>query len=211
MKTTAQLGMLPIVVEAADYKEIVRQAWRIYRLNEAAAQEGLEPNECMPYCETGGDGNEYAGFVHVPTGRRIRFGQQKQQTGGDWFVRGKNSDSYKGLESWNTDTSHQLPEATVSGQASQRPTVHTPAVQGPASTTHSGDGAPATWSDKMNALEGYLASAKTAGILEEALTRARDKSAGYPEQHKRRAWQIIDKHAQMLEPSGAQHDDGFPF
>lgn len=127
MKTNVQLGCLTILVEADDYKDLVRQAWRIARLNEAATQEGIAPDECLPYAETGADGNEYCGFVHIPTGKRIRFGQQKAQTGGDWFVRGKDSDSYRGLEQFGAgDTSRQLPPAAnghthVSGKAKARP------------------------------------------------------------------------------------------
>lgn len=123
MKTTVQLGMLAILVEANDYKELVRQAWAIYRLNQAIHQEGLPMEEFMPYAESGADGNEYRGFVHVPTGKRIKLGQQKDGTGGEWFPRPKGSDHYKGLETWNDagDTSRQLPahdeKPRVSGKA----------------------------------------------------------------------------------------------
>lgn len=125
MKTTVRLGILQILVEADDEQELVRKAWDIYRLNEAATQEGYSLDDVMPFAETGSDDNEYAGFIILSDpGKRINFGHTK--AGKRWYPRTKGSEHYKGVTQFGQmDTSRQLAEKSerpqIGGQATQRP------------------------------------------------------------------------------------------
>lgn len=209
MKTTVQLGMLSVLVEASDYQALVREAWTIYRLNQAVHQEGIPLEECMPYAETGADGNEYCGFVHVPTGRRIRLGKQKEGTGGDWFPRAKGSEHYKGLETWSAgDPSRQLPEHNerpqVGGKASGRP-----AQQKPEPPPAGGDGAAqdATppYADWFAMVDKKLRAKSKADIWvwNEARGEVEEKVSGWPERWKTKVHDLITE----LAPTG----DDLPF
>lgn len=216
MKTTVQLGMLAILVEANDYKELVRQAWAIYRLNQAIHQEGLPMDEFMPYAESGADGNEYRGFVHVPTGKRIKLGLQKEGNGGEWFPRPKGSDHYKGLESWNDagDTSRQLPAHEEK-----------PKVGGKAKASRSsGDGASTpppqaepTMDEKVSGAKSFLDAAKdsTPENWMKAIGRTETKIGAWPVSYRDQIYEHINKlcllrgEELMYEP--AQADGDLPF
>lgn len=136
MKTNVRLGILHILVEAEDEQELIRKAWAIYRLNEAATQEGLSIDEVMPFAETGTDDNEYAGFIVLTDpGKRINFGHTK--AGKRWYPRTKGSEYYKGVVTFREmDTTHQLAEHNdrpqIGGQAAQRPNHDEPRHGSPA-------------------------------------------------------------------------------
>lgn len=117
MKTKIPLGCLDIdfEVDGNDYQELVRQAWKIARLNSVVVQEGENFREWMPYAEINpSDGNEYAGFYSLKDGRRIRYGKKKPGNGGDWYPRDKNNSNYIGIEPAfeGAPTERQLPPAS---------------------------------------------------------------------------------------------------
>ena len=99
-KVIAYLGSLRFEYEIQDsphdYQEATEKTWLITRLNLAASQEGWNPEDCIPFKETGADSNSYCGFVHMKTGEKIRFGQRKAGSDGHWYVREKGkSQSYR--------------------------------------------------------------------------------------------------------------------
>lgn len=129
MKATVYLGNLQIHLEVADsehaYQELTRQSWQITRLNLAATAEGWNPADCIPFCETGSDANEYCGFVNMKTGERIRFGQQKPGKGGHWYQRSKEDKHYRGPEKFGGESfaGARLPAPDDAPQARQLPQV----------------------------------------------------------------------------------------
>jgi len=108
MKATAYLGCMPIEFEASDedplaYQKLIERTWSINRLNMAAVQEGWNPRDCVPFAELGAPGadgkrHKYCGFVHMPTGEKIRYGQQTGGAGGHWYVRSLDDEHYRGPE-----------------------------------------------------------------------------------------------------------------
>ncbi|HMB93165.1 MAG TPA: hypothetical protein VKP65_20100 [Rhodothermales bacterium] len=191
MKTHVNLGCLQVLVEADDYKDLIRQAWTLWHLNEAVAQEGFEPGEWMPYCEDGADGNEYAGFAHLTNGKRIRLGKTKA---GEWYVRGKGSEHYRPPENWGSG-SNQFPAA------SEAPKVEGKAKLRPANGTD--------YQAKIEALQAFLDGADDP---EKSIAQARANISRYPAKWKKAAEKIIDDFAAKLQPSGDFEDESdLPF
>ncbi|MEM8487418.1 MAG: hypothetical protein AAF564_17840 [Bacteroidota bacterium] len=221
MKTTVHLGCLPIVVEANTTQELVREAWKIARLNMAITQEGADLIEWMPYCENGADGNEYAGFVHLQSGKRIRWGKQKQQNGGDWFVRGKSADSYRGIETWQMDTSNQLPQQAQSSQQSRQQQgqqalqrQQAPAQQAPAQQSQQSDpDQPGpTSQQRLDTMEKYLKDAQAGGWLETAIEKCEPQVDSFTGNFKRMADAMIERfQAKLYVEKPATVDDDLPF
>lgn len=103
-KAVIYLGALRIEYDTPadphDYQVLIKKTWTVSRLNLAASMEGWEQKDCLPFAEDGADGHQYCGLVHMPTGEKIRFGQQKTGRGGHWYVRSKADPHYRGPESY---------------------------------------------------------------------------------------------------------------
>ena len=223
MKTTVHLGCLPIVVEANTTQELVKEAWKIARLNMAITQEGADLSEWMPYCENGADGNEYAGFVHLQSGKRIRWGKQKQQNGGDWFVRGKGSDSYRGVETWQMDTSNQLPQQAQSSRHSrqhqgqeatrhQAPQQQAPQQQPTQQHEAAQEEIRPTSQQRLDAMEKYLKDAQAGGWLETAIQKCDPQVDSFTGNYKRMATALLERFQASLHiAQPAVADDDLPF
>ena len=202
MKTTVRLGILQILVEADDEQELVRKAWDIYRLNEAATQEGYSLDDVMPFAETGSDDNEYAGFIILSDpGKRINFGHTK--AGKRWYPRTKGSEYYKGVTQFGQmDTSRQLAEKgerpEIGGQATQRPASHDQAPR-PGSPEDGESNPGQILTDMMREL---TAAKGDAGALGEVLKRWHncwERLPAGPFQTAKNNWERFDRIRQDLE------------
>jgi len=186
------LGAMEIRIEAPDEKALIREGWKLVKLNQAAIQEGWDLKDCFPFCETGPDGNEYSGLVHIPSWKKIRFGKRKD---GDWYVRAKSNEYYKGPESFG-----ELQEPDQPAQIAQ----YTPQEEAPTSPIE----------EKLRLVREYLNVAEALGDeeLNKAVGQARANVERYSGTLKNRALAIVDEFALKLSTHVEQGpDDDLPF